>query len=94
MLRDTNNGYTVAIDPYGRTVAALQTDIRGQLDAPYDFRSDKTPYVRWGDWIAWLCLFVSIGLMVRAGIMMRLDRDDEDAAPAETAPRKSKRKEK
>jgi len=94
MLRDTNNGYTVAIDPYGRTVAALQTDIRGQLDAPYDFRSDKTPYVRWGDWIAWLCLFVSIGLMVRAGIMMRLDRDDEDAAPAETARRMSKRKEK
>ena len=43
LLRDTNNGFTVDVDPYGRTVAELPTDIRGQLDAPYDFRSDLTP---------------------------------------------------
>jgi apolipoprotein N-acyltransferase len=63
LLRDTNNGFTVAVDPYGRIAAQLATDIRGQLDAPYDFRSGLTPYVRFGDWIAWLCVAMSIGVI-------------------------------
>ena len=63
LLRDTNNGYTVSVDPYGRIVAELGTDIRGQLNAPYDFRSDLTPYVRWGDWFPWLCVITSLGLV-------------------------------
>jgi apolipoprotein N-acyltransferase len=92
LLRDTNNGYTVDIDPYGRTVAALETDIRGQLDAPYEFRSDRTLYVRWGDWIAWLSLFVSIALMIRVGMMKRIDRDDSESTPCADKRRSSKRK--
>jgi apolipoprotein N-acyltransferase len=92
LLRDTNNGYTVDIDPYGRTVALMQTDIRGQLDAPYDFRSDKTLYVRWGDWIAWLSLLASIALMVRAGMMKRIDREAAEIEPSGTARRRSKSK--
>jgi apolipoprotein N-acyltransferase len=63
MLRDTNNGYTVSVDPYGRIVARLPTDIRGELEAPYDFRSNITPYVRFGDWLCWLSLLVSIGIL-------------------------------
>ena len=39
LLRDTNNGFTVVVDPYGRIVARMPTDIRGELEAPYDFRS-------------------------------------------------------
>jgi apolipoprotein N-acyltransferase len=67
LLRDTNNGFTAAVDPYGRYVAQLATDVRGVLDAPYDFRSDLTPYARWGDWLAWLSIaatlyFVAAGL--------------------------------
>jgi apolipoprotein N-acyltransferase len=60
LLRATNNGYTVDVDPYGRVVAQLATDIRGELDAPYDFRTDKTIYVRLGDWLPWLCVIVSL----------------------------------
>ena len=63
LLRDTNNGYTVAVDPYGRIVARMPTDIRGELDAPYAFRSDLTPYARFGDWFAWLCVLASFGLL-------------------------------
>ena len=63
LLRDTNNGFTVSVDPYGRIVAALPTDVRGQLDAPYDFRSGLTPYARFGDWFAWLCVLVSVALL-------------------------------
>jgi len=68
LLRDTNNGFTVAVDPYGRIAAELPTDIRGQLDAPYDFRSDLTLYARFGDWFAWLCVLASLALLARAFI--------------------------
>ena len=54
LLRDTNNGFTASVDPYGRIVASLPPDVRGELDAPYGFRSDLTFYTRWGDWFAWL----------------------------------------
>jgi apolipoprotein N-acyltransferase len=66
LLRDTNNGYTVSVDPYGRVIASMATDIRGELDAPYDFRSDLTPYVRFGDWFSWLCVLASIVLLTLA----------------------------
>jgi apolipoprotein N-acyltransferase len=66
LLRDTNNGFTVAVDPYGRYVARLAPDVRGVLDAPYDSRSDLTLYVRWGDWLAWLCVAVTAGLFADA----------------------------
>lgn len=59
LLRATNNGFTVSVDPYGRIVARLASDIRGALDAPYDFRTDRTLYTRWGDWVAWLSVMAS-----------------------------------
>jgi apolipoprotein N-acyltransferase len=64
LLRDTNDGITVSVDPYGRIVARLPADTRGELDAPYAFRSDITPYVRWGDWIAWMCVIVALVLLL------------------------------
>jgi apolipoprotein N-acyltransferase len=63
LLRDTNNGYTASIDPYGRYVARMAPDMRGQMDAPYDFRSDLTIYSRFGDWFSWLCAILSLALL-------------------------------
>ncbi len=63
LLRATNNGHTVAVDPYGRIVTRMQTDTRGAIEVPYAFRSDRTIYSRFGDWLAWVCLVVS-GLML------------------------------
>ena len=60
LLRGTNTGYTVSIDPYGRTVAELAPNVRGALDAPYGFRSDLTLYARFGDWLGWLCVVCSV----------------------------------
>lgn len=64
LLRDTNNGYTASVDPYGRIVASLPVDVRGELDAPYAFRSDITFYTRWGDWLPEICAIVSLGLLL------------------------------
>ena len=63
LLRDTNNGFTVSVDPYGRVVASMPPDVRGELDAPYEFRSDLTFYTRWGDWFAWLCVAIGGALL-------------------------------
>jgi len=39
-LRDTNDGITVSIDPYGRIVKRMASNVRGEMDAPYAFRAD------------------------------------------------------
>ena len=66
LLRDTNNGFTASVDPYGRVVAEMPTDIRGELDAPYDFKSNLSLYVRLGDWFAWLCVIATLVLLYLA----------------------------
>jgi apolipoprotein N-acyltransferase len=63
LLRDTNDGITVSVDPYGRIVARLPANVRGELDAPYAFRADLTPYARWGDWLPWLCVLAALVLV-------------------------------
>ena len=66
LLRCTNTGYTVDVDPYGRIVASLERFQRGQLDAPYAFRSDATFFTRFGEWLPWLCLVATIILCLWA----------------------------
>jgi len=63
LIRATNNGYTVSVDPYGRIYRALPPDVRAAADLPYDFRTDKTLYTRFDDWFAWLCVLVSVILL-------------------------------
>jgi apolipoprotein N-acyltransferase len=64
IVRTTNSGITASIDPYGRIFRPLPKDVRAAADLPYDFRTDKTIYTRFGDWFAWLCLLVSAILLV------------------------------
>jgi apolipoprotein N-acyltransferase len=63
LVRATNNGFTVSVDPYGRIFQPLPPDIRAAADLPYDFRTDETIYTRFGDWFAWLCVLVSVILV-------------------------------
>jgi len=63
IVRSTNNGFTVSVDPYGRIFAPLPPDVRAAADLPYDFRTDQTVYTRFGDWLAWLCVLVSVILV-------------------------------
>ncbi len=64
IIRSTNNGYTASIDPYGRIYRPLPPDVRAAANLPYDFRSDKTIYTRYGDWFAWLCVAISVMLFL------------------------------
>jgi apolipoprotein N-acyltransferase len=68
ILRATNNGFTVSVDPYGRIAASMATDVRGELDAPYAFRTERTLYTSWGDWIVWLCAAMVVALVAASMI--------------------------
>lgn len=81
ILRATNTGLTASIGPYGRIVAALQPDRRAVLIAPYAFRDDITFYTRWGDWIAWLSIAVSLWFLIYSG-----PREEEEDEVVEGAP--------
>lgn len=82
IVRDTNSGITAAIDPYGNVYRVMRRDLRDSADLPYDFRTDKTLYTRWGDAFAWMCVGVSailVGLTFRKGTEPR-----PSAAPKKT----------
>ena len=64
LLRDTNNGITAVIDPYGRVRQSIPRHQVGALDAKFGFRDDITFYTAHGDVFAWLCVFASTILLV------------------------------
>ncbi len=61
LIRATNNGITAAIDPAGRVVARLREFQETAGSLPYSTVTELTPYARYGDWFAWLCLTLGIG---------------------------------
>ena len=71
ILRATNDGVTSAIGPSGRVEAALPSYEQGTLDAPFDYRSDRTAFVRFGEWLWWLCLVAAAGSLVWARPVQR-----------------------
>lgn len=75
LLRDTNNGITAAIDPYGRVVQSIGRHTVDALPARFGFRKDITFYSRHGDAFAWACAILAIGLMgwaLRANLRLEL----------------------
>ncbi len=59
ILRATNDGITAMIDPAGREIARLPLYTQTSAVFGYNSLTDLTPYVRFGDWFAWLCLLGS-----------------------------------
>jgi apolipoprotein N-acyltransferase len=62
ILRDTNNGVTAAIDPYGRVRQSILRHSEDALPAEYGFRDDTTFYTEHGDVFAMACAI--LGLVV------------------------------
>ncbi len=74
LLRDTNNGVTAAIDPYGRVVESIPRHKVDALPAQFGFRDDITFYTAHGDVFAWACAILGIGLVgwcLRSGLEPR-----------------------
>ena len=67
VLRATDTGITVSIDPYGRVVSRALQHTRTTLEAPFGLESDLTFYTRHGDWFAWGCAIISLLAFVLRG---------------------------
>lgn len=61
LLRPTNDGFTVSIDPAGRVIDELPPYQRAGGRLQYDTPSRTTPYSRFGDLFAWNAL--ALGLL-------------------------------
>jgi apolipoprotein N-acyltransferase len=63
ILRDTNNGVTAVIDPYGRVRQSIPRHQVDALPAQFAFRDDITFYTAHGDVFGWLCAVLSLVLV-------------------------------
>lgn len=61
ILRATNDGITAMVDPAGRVTQRLPEYQRMSGVLGFNYLSELTFYVRYGDWFPWLCLIVSLG---------------------------------
>jgi apolipoprotein N-acyltransferase len=64
LLRDTNTGVTAVIDPYGVVRESIPRHQVGALAARFGFRDDVTFYTQHGDVFAWVCVILSIGVVI------------------------------
>jgi apolipoprotein N-acyltransferase len=62
VLRDTNNGITASIDPYGRVRESIPRHELGALAAQFGFSDKITFYTARGDMFAWTCVLLGLGL--------------------------------
>lgn len=69
IVRDTNNGVTTSIDPYGRITLSAPRHMQTSLVARYGYNDGLTFYTRFGDLFAMLCGIITLAA---AGNAMRL----------------------
>jgi apolipoprotein N-acyltransferase len=75
ILRDTNNGVTAVIDPYGRVRQSIPRHQVDALPAQFAFRDDITFYTAHGDVFAWLCAILALGIFawaLRASLVLKV----------------------
>jgi apolipoprotein N-acyltransferase len=66
LLRAATTGLSAFVDPTGRILDTLPMNRQGTIYARFEVRNAETPYVRFGDWFAWLaCVIVAIALLKR-----------------------------
>ena len=64
LIRSTNDGISVSIDPAGRIRRQLEPNIRTAGRFNFDYEASTTPYTRYGlTGFAWSCLAVSLVLV-------------------------------
>lgn len=66
LLRAATTGISAFVDPTGRMLQSIPMGRVGIIYAKFQARKTVTPYVRFGDWFAWMaCAVVLIGLVRR-----------------------------
>ncbi|MDR1625838.1 MAG: apolipoprotein N-acyltransferase [Spirochaetia bacterium] len=72
VARATNGGMTAVIDPNGKILQMHEPFTEGYLLGKVPvYDGPATVYTRFGDWFAWLCLVLALGILA-AGLLARL----------------------
>lgn len=76
LLRPTNNGISLAVDPYGRVRAMSGSSEKGQppMLSALPMQGVFTLYSRTGDWFAWCSLALMIGYIALMGVPLGMER--------------------
>jgi apolipoprotein N-acyltransferase len=64
LLRATNDGITVLIDPYGRILERLSRHETQVLAGDFGYLTGRTFYTAYGDVFAWLCVAATAALIL------------------------------
>ena len=83
IVRSTNDGITASIDPAGRIVRKLPLYKEVAALLPFDSVRSTTPYTQHGDWFAWTCLLIGVGLSLQTQLASRVRRSCRRQPPAE-----------
>src|SRR5581483_5417416 len=62
LIRSTNDGITAVIDPAGRLIRRFRPYTQLASPVSYGVVHSRTFYTRHGDWFAWSCLVIGVGL--------------------------------
>ena len=65
LLRAATTGISAAVDPAGRIAGQIPLGREGILMADVTARQSKTPYVRFGDWFAWVAAGATLIAIIR-----------------------------
>ncbi|HET9088041.1 MAG TPA: apolipoprotein N-acyltransferase [Acidobacteriaceae bacterium] len=71
LLRDTNNGVTAVVDPYGRVLQTSPRHVQTSLAAHFGYVKWQTFYTRHGDVFALLCAIITVVLAFDGAIHNR-----------------------
>lgn len=74
IVRATNDGITASIDPAGRVLRRLPLYREVAALMPFDSIRSTTPYTQHGDWFAWSCLLIGVGLSLQTQLASRVRR--------------------
>jgi apolipoprotein N-acyltransferase len=64
LLRAGTTGISAVIDPAGQIVQELPMGRQGIIYAEFEPRHSTTPYVRFGDWFAWLAILIVLATII------------------------------
>jgi apolipoprotein N-acyltransferase len=87
LLRATSDGITVSIDPAGRIVDRLPGSVAAALPVRFNYRDEKTPYTRHGDWFCVACAGITLLALAPILSQHRRRRIHPGAAPSPSTPR-------
>jgi apolipoprotein N-acyltransferase len=77
LLRAGTTGISAFVDPTGRLVGELEMGKQGIVYADFQPRRTTTPYVRFGDWFAWVACGMSLVAIVRGAGGERRTKNSE-----------------